>query len=534
MKKTSILSIALFGGICSSAFATNNQIGIEFFKFGAIEQAKEIFLSDKKIGNINAETDYYLGEIYFSQQKLDSASFYFNDGLAKQPEDALNKIGIAKLNLTKSPKESNAILKKIGDKNKKNPSILIAIGKAYLDNNQSEKALQYAHMAKKIKNAGGYVLEGDIYASKNELGKASGSYEQALTFDKSCKEAYVRYANVYMSVNPDLSANILERLIEVDPTSPFAQRAVADAYYAGGQFRKAADAYSKYATSEYCVPSDLSKYALILFYSGDYQKSWEIVSSSLKTNPNDFVMKRLLMYNDYELKKYVEGLPAADNFMNNKADNQKFIYLDYVYYGRFLQKSENYNKALEQYQKSIELDSTKIIAYKELASTFESLNNYELAIKNYQLYIYKSGDKATFGDQLALGKNYYYAGNAIQVKDKPNLEKRKQLLLAADSIFGYVAGKSTNSYLGNFWRARANSSLDPETEKGLAKPYYEAALELLEKNAQNNVKQIVECYSYLGYYFYVKGEKQTSISYWNKILKIDPTNEVAKTALAGM
>ena len=34
----------------------------------------------------------------------------------------------------------------------------------------------------------------------------------------------------------------------------------------GGQFRKAADAYSKYATSEYCVPSDLSKYALILFY----------------------------------------------------------------------------------------------------------------------------------------------------------------------------------------------------------------------------------------------------------------------------
>lgn len=107
-------------------------------------------------------------------------------------------------------------------------------------------------------------------------------------------------------------------------------------------------------------------------------------------------------------------------------------------------------------------------------------------------------------------------------------------MLAADSIFGYVAGKSTNSYLGNFWRARANSSLDPETEKGLAKPYYEAALELLEKNAQNNVKQIVECYSYLGYYFYVKGEKQTSISYWNKILKIDPTNEVAKTALAGM
>ena len=47
-----------------------------------------------------------------------------------------------------------------------------------------------------------------------------------VTFDKSCKEAYVRYANVYMSVNPDLSANILERLIEVDPTSPFCSASI--------------------------------------------------------------------------------------------------------------------------------------------------------------------------------------------------------------------------------------------------------------------------------------------------------------------
>ena len=33
--------------------------------------------------------------------------------------------------------------------------------------------------------------------------------------------------------------------------------------------------------------------------------------------------------------------------------------------------------------------------------------------------------------------------------------------------------------LWNFWRARTNSALDPETSQGLAKPYYEGVAALL-------------------------------------------------------
>ena len=45
--------------------------------------------------------------------------------------------------------------------------------------------------------------------------------------------------------------------------------------------------------------------------------------------------------------------------------------------------------------------------------------------------------------------------------------------MSADSVFHAIVEAAPDSYLGNFWRARANSALDPETTQGLAKPFYE-------------------------------------------------------------
>lgn len=45
---------------------------------------------------------------------------------------------------------------------------------------------------------------------------------------------------------------------------------------------------------------------------------------------------------------------------------------------------------------------------------------------------------------------------------------------------------------------------DPESTEGLAKPYYEAALNLLEKKADASKALIIECESYLGYYHFLQ------------------------------
>ena len=173
-------------------------------------------------------------------------------------------------------------------------------------------------------------------------------------------------------------------------------------------------------------------------------------------------------------------------------------------------------------------------------------NDYKKAISAYQKY-YASLDKEkqTPDLQFQFGRLYYGAGTqpdslAITV------EERKQALMSADSTFHAIAEAAPDSYLGNFWRARANSALDPETTQGLAKPFYEEVAALLEsKNDPHYNSALVECYSYLGYYYLLaienpalkaeaKANKDKSIEYWSKILAIDPANATAKRALDGI
>ena len=79
------------------------------------------------------------------------------------------------------------------------------------------------------------------------------------------------------------------------------------------------------------------------------------------------------------------------------------------------------------------------------------------------------------------------------------------------------------------------SAMDPETTEGLAKPYYEKVVDvLLAKNEPRYNSALIECYSYLGYYYLLKSDYATSKEYWNKILAIDPTNATANKALDGI
>ncbi|MDC1595814.1 hypothetical protein POY66_12455, partial [Phocaeicola vulgatus] len=66
------------------------------------------------------------------------------------------------------------------------------------------------------------------------------------------------------------------------------------------------------------------------------------------------------------------------------------------------------------------------------------------------------------------------------------------------------------------------------------KPYYEAALSILEQKPDSIKSVLVECNSYLGYYYFVKEDYNQSKLYWNKILEIDPGNETATKALQGI
>ena len=125
--------------------------------------------------------------------------------------------------------------------------------------------------------------------------------------------------------------------------------------------------------------------------------------------------------------------------------------------------------------------------------------------------------------------------------------KFKSLILLADSAFLKVSEISPNSHLGYLYRARMQSKLDPESETGAAKPFYDKAFEII--SAKNDTvkfrNEILEIYRYLGYYHYLQylslkeaksnqeaeENRKTSIHYWEMILAYEPKDKIATEAL---
>lgn len=530
--KPAILILSL---VCPAVYAADAQ-GIAYYNAGFPESAKELLLKDINISaTANAETCYYLGNIYFEENKSDSATYYYNKGLTLEAENPCCLIGLAKLQIKDNPDAATDRFEHIlKGKNKKKPDILVAVGRAYMDNKQLDKALEYAELAKKQnpKFSAAYILEGDILIDKKDIGNACSRYEQAIYFNSACKEAYIKYARAYSGVNPELAIEMLQKLKAQDPSFLLADKELADVYYATGQYRKAIEAYDSYQNSGFCSDADFAKYATTLYLAKDYVRSLNMAVQGLQKNPDNLLLKRLLMYDDFELKKYKEGLDAAQKFFD-KPTNPDYVYLDHLYYGRLLKANEQMNKSVSELEAALKMDSTKIEIWKELSETHEKMNNYDKAIAAYSSYMEASGQKTEVADLFSLGRLYYYAGSELE-NISENQGKRQEVLAKADSIFALVVDKVPDNYLGSFWRARTNSLLDPETAAGLAKPYYEAALAILSSKPDANKSLQVECNSYLGYYYFIKNDYPESKVYWNKILELDPTNETAQKALAGI
>lgn len=97
----------------------------------------------------------------------------------------------------------------------------------------------------------------------------------------------------------------------------------------------------------------------------------------------------------------------------------------------------------------------------------------------------------------------------------------------ADSCLNILISKAPNLTIAYVWQARVKANFDPESENGLAKPFYEKFIELAKKDQEKFKKELIESYSYLGYYYYLQKDNQKSKAVWQEVLLIEPDNKQA-------
>ena len=508
--------------------------GVDYYKAGFPLVAKPLLLREYTADSLTrSETCFYLGNIYFGENKPDSAAIFFKRGLAGK-ESVLNTIGLAMLKMKSDSKtvdlEIENLLKQRA--NKKNPDYFIAAAHAYLINGNIDQAVIYQDKAKDIKSkyAPLAVLAGDIELAKKNVGNACSNYELAILYDESCKECYVKYARAYKNVNTTLAIEKLNQLKLKEPTFLLVDKELADIYYMNNDFDKAAEFYGSYLKSGNTNSADLVKYAMTLFFNHEFAKSLQIANDGHLKSPRNPAFNRLAMYNNTDLKQFEDAIKSAD-LLFNQSDNPDYNYLDYRYYGQALRETKKYDLAIVQYKKAIDMDSSKIELWKDISDMYNDNSDYKNAISNYLTYVnLLPEDKKTADVDYELGRLYYSLGNSV--KDSANV--KKSALGSADSLFTKVVTLDPTNYRGYIWRARTNFSLDPETLQGLAKPFYEQTIPIVEAKADVRYNPvIIECCRYLGYYYLKKDFTQSKI-YWNKILVLDPTNDMAIKAIDGI
>lgn len=429
--------------------------------------------------------------------------------------------------------EADVLLK---GKNKKNVDLVTSVARAYLDAGKLPEAENYLELAKKAnsKDPKVSVLEGDIALARKDVGKACQLYEQSIYFDPNYREGYLKYAQAYKSASPSQAIEKLQQLKTIAPDCVEADKELAEVYCTNNRFGKAAETYAKFIDTPVATEDDRLKYAFALFLNHDFEKSLQVARKGLEKNARHAAFNRLAMYNNTDLKRYEEAERYANAFFN-ASDNADYSYLDYRYCGALLSALKKYDQAVIEYGKALEKDSSQIDVWREISDVYEQNNDYAKAIAAYRKYYDAlAQDKKTPETLFQLGRLYYGEGisadtSAVQPAD------RTAALQSADSVFALVSSQAPESYLGDIWRARTNSAIDPETTEGLAKPYYEKVADLLQaKNDPKYNAALIECYSYLGYYYLLKSDYPASKEFWNKILAIDPTNATAKKALDGI
>lgn len=406
MKIKLFFSLLLAGGLVASAQSQGYKDGIEYYKAGQYNNAKEILERTlNQSGTDQALANYYLGQVALAQGDKAAAKSYFEKGLSLNAENAYNYVGVGALDLLNgqldAAKEQFKQAEKLG---KKNADISVSIARAYYNADPvayAKDIQKYIDKARKdSKNAAPsiYVLEGDMLVDKADYGAAASKYENAIINDPTNSEGYVKYANAYFYVNKQFAIQKLEELLQQQPNSAMAQRELAEKYFKGDYWRKASDLYGKYIQNPNHFPEDKARYSVLLYYGNDYPASLRVANEVLAQDPGNFLMQRLRFLNEVAMKDYQNGADHAASFFKNNP-NGYFTSLDYTTYADALSELKQDSLAQVQYEIAVEKFPENPTVLQGLSNIYNKNKNYIGAAEMYDRYL-ATQDKPDLNDLL--------------------------------------------------------------------------------------------------------------------------------------
>ena len=486
--------------------------GVRLIRSEKFNDAKNYFIS--LLGSkVNSEACFYLGEIFFQLENLDSAKLFYEIGIEANKKFPLNYAGLVRINVIEgnSAQAEKNQEEAIDLGNEKNPEVYVVLSKAYSRIKEYKKAIELLNTPLKTttQHANTYFALGKVYLDQNNGTDAVKNFQKAIDVDPTNPEALTWKAKVYILINNYESAiSLLDEAIKNDPSFAPAYVELAELYYTMKNYSKAADNYLLYLANTEVTFEKNKRYISILYLNKDYQKAIDLLKEMEKTDPDNPFSVRILAYSYLRL----EDSQSSMSYFQKLFELPKVEYLstDYENYGNLLSKTGNDSLAVGYLLKVVDLDSTRKDILSDVSVSYFKNKKWDGVITTLER---KNQLKAQ--EYFDLGKAYYFTQNYPK----------------ADSAFNILTQKVPELGIAYFWQARVKSNFDPESEQGLAQPFYEKFINLSSNDSTKFNKELIEAYSYLGYYFYIKDDKASSKENWLKVKALDPENAQAIAAL---
>jgi len=561
-----IFSLVIFGSSIITCNAQEKDLSapnyLQEFQPG---KARTWFQQKLKSNPEDAAAMIGLANTLLSFQSTDSAKILFRKVLAA---DAKNPFALAGIGLVAWMNNDRAgesdYFERARRADKTNPEVYCAIAEGCLDlpKQDTVTALTYLKQGLDLypKYARLHFVTGKLETSKKNYGAAANAYERAIFFDPKSAIAYRNLGTIlFYSRSYREALTAFNKSVVLDPKQILVYKNLGDLNYAVAKYAEAERSYLTYMERAEVTNDDRERLAFTLFFNKKYRESETLVEQLQQISHDESLLLRIRGYIAYETADYQKGVEQMIKFFKLH-DTHKIIASDYSYYAKLLQKTGNDVLAMDNFRKAIATDPSKTENYEELAKLAAKNSLHQEAIACYEKMIELGADKVV--TSFLIGKEYYFEGelwrarldSLMQLRNsKSNInsdstEVKKSMTLfytKADSAFTVVT-KLNSDYAGSFiWKGRIQATLDPSASTTEAKEAYQNALVLLEKaDPEKNRKSIIECYRYLGSYYYLgydrlyKSDKKAAgemrskmIECFTKILNLDPSDAQAKDVL---
>ncbi len=526
MRKIKIISLVASLLISVNIFAQTLDEGKRFLYYEKYTSAKDVFNKLVNANPANTDAAYWLGQAYIGMEDTASAKALYQRTLAANPNAALLLVGMGHIELleNKTNDARNRFETAISLTKAKDANVLNAIGKANVDAKAGDAiyAIEKLKLAaeRDKKNAEIPANLGDAYRKLTDGSNAQLSYQDALAINPNYARASFMIGRIYQTqgfTQEPIYIRYFNDAMAKDANYAPLYSWLAEYYYRR-DINKARDYLDKYVVLADADSKNCYYQASFLYASGKNQeainKSNECINAA-GGNP----YPKIYGIQAYAYDKMGDSLNSKKYFETyfNKVAKDQIGPNDYATYGRTLLKFPgNEGMASEYVLKAVALDTidaNKIDYINSIANSYLAVQNYGQAADWYTklLSIKKNVTKT---DLYNAGINYNRAGN----------------YKASDSVFVAYQQKYPEDVLGFYYGAIAKANIDSTSALALAMSDYQKVIELaklLPDSTRSKQLQIAGHRYMINYYYSIKKDNATTLSYINKILEIDPANELS-------